>query len=308
MDKTFILSLTSPFLLGILAGSTTCSCLVGGFLISTSKSWVNFKSHLFFNLARVIGFSLLGLILGLVGNFFNLFSSFFPIVVTIISLFMIYLALPMVGINLPKIKFFKFNYKNKYPPFLFGILTILIPCGFTLTAESLAILSLSPIKGFLIMLFFVFGTIPSLLIIGFLSSKINSCSNFSKIFSFITGLLIIVFSLYTLKTQFINPPKILADETTITNGKQIIEMTVLNSSYEPNYFKVKTNIPIVWQITNQSFGSCSSNLIISPLFFGNPINISSSKIITKEFIIVNPGIYKFSCSMGMVSGIIEASN
>lgn len=308
MDKNFILSLISPLLLGVLAGSTTCSCLVGGLLVSVSKSWVNFKSHLFFNLARIISFSLLGLLLGLLGNFFNIFSSFFPIIVTLVSLFMIYLAIPMVGIKLPEIKFFKFNYKNKYSPFLFGLLTILIPCGFTLTAESLAVLSSSPAKGFLIMLSFIFGTIPSLLIIGVFNSKINSCSRFSKKFSFIAGLFIIIFSLYTLKTQFINPPKILADETEISNGKQIIKMTVLSSSYKPNYFKVKTNIPIIWQITNQSFGSCSSSLIISSLFFGNPIDISKSKITTKEFTISNPGIYKFSCSMGMISGTIEAFN
>lgn len=308
MDKTFILSLISPFILGILAGSTTCSCLVGGILVSVSKSWSTFKSHLFFNLSRLISFGVLGIILGLIGNFFNLFSSLFPFIITIVSLFMIYLALPMIGIKIPQISFFKFNQEKKYSPVFFGAITLLIPCGFTLAAESLAVISASPIKGFLIMTAFVLGTLPSLLLIGLFSFKLYSYPRLSKNFSFIVGLLIIIYSLFTLKSQFFHSPQSLASDTLIVDDKQIIKMTVLNSSYQPNYFKVKTNKAILWEIDNKSNNNCTSGLIISPLFFNNPIRLLSNKITTKEFTIINPGTYRFSCSMGMVTGIIEASN
>jgi sulfite exporter TauE/SafE len=308
MDKTFILSLISPFFLGILAGSTTCSCLIGGILVSVSKSWSSFKSHLFFNLSRLISFSILGIVLGLIGNFFNLFSSLFPIIITVVSIFMIYLALPMIGINIPQISFFKFNHKKKYSPALFGILTPLIPCGFTLAVESLAVISASPIKGFLIMLVFILGTIPSLLLIGFFSFKFYSYPRLSKTFSFIAGLFIIIYSVFTLKSQFFRLPQTLAADTLIVADKQIIKMTVLDSSYQPNYFKVKTNMPIIWEINNKSYNNCTSGLIISPLFFKNPIRLSPNQVTTKEFTIINPGTYHFSCSMGMVAGVIEASN
>lgn len=301
-------------ILGLLAGFSTCTALIGGLLLSISSNWPNFKSHLIFNLSRLISFTILGAFLGLLGNFFKLSSSFSSTIIILVSFLMIYLSLPMFGIKIPKISLFSSKFttkifsKNNLSPILFGVFSFLLPCGFTLTAQSLALVSGNPIKGALIMLFFILGTTPSLLLIGLLSFKIYSNNRFSKVFSFTAGILILFFAFSNLFSQFhlSNYLKPNNSFSTIVDGKQIIKMSITNSSYAPNYFKVRTNMPVVWEITNKSFNSCADT-INSSLFFGT-IKLSPGQTITKEFTITSPGTYRFACSMGMVSGIIEAVN
>lgn len=303
------------FFLGLLAGFSTCTALIGGLLLSLSSSWSNFKSHLIFNLSRIISFTILGSILGLIGNFLKLSPYFYSTVIILISLLMIYLSLRMFGLHLPQIYFLskisKKIFKNNLSPILFGALSFLLPCGFTLTAQSLALVSSNPLKGALIMLFFVLGTVPSLLLIGFFSFKIYSYSRFSKIFSLIAAILILFFALFNLNSQFpiLNYLKLSKNtsDIIIKDGKQIIKMSVSSSTYTPNFFKVKTNIPVVWEITGNNFSGCTDT-IISSLFFNQSIKLLPQQTIIKEFVIINPGIYRFSCSMCMVSGTIQAIN
>ena len=304
-------SLSLFFLLGVLASLSSCSAVVGGLLLSISPNWPNFKSHLFFNLSRIITFVVLGGLLGLLGSFINISSSFFPVVIVVVSLIMIYFSLPLLGINLPKFSLFPKKILNKtfsqnLSPVIFGILTFLLPCGFTFTAQSSALVSANPIKGSLILLLFVLGTTPSLLLIGFFSSKLFKNPTFSQKFSILAGILILFFALSNIFTQTKNLFPSKNNLITITSDqKQIIDMTVTNSAYLPNYFEVKINTPIIWQITPKGITSCTTTLI-SPSILDKPVKLSPYQSTTVEFTIKKPGTYRFFCSMGMVTGIIKA--
>ncbi len=100
-----------------------------------------------------------------------------------VSVMMLFLALQMLGvkqfqrfqITTPKfITRYAVNEKNfsgRYMPFIMGGLTFFLPCGFTITAQGLALASGSVLQGGLIMLFFAIGTLPMLLMIGLSSVK-----------------------------------------------------------------------------------------------------------------------------------------
>ena len=90
----------------------------------------------------------------------------------------------------------------------------------------------------------------------------------------------------------------------IVDGKQVLKMEASSSGYRPNYFKIRVNTPVKWEITDVGTSGCTNAVISNSLFSGNiPLTLGQTSI--KEFTPTKVGKYKFSCWMGMVSGIIE---
>ncbi len=339
-------SLPAFFIFGLLAGISTCAALVGGLILSMSKQWQGLyiqepstlkklQPHLMFNAGRLLSYLFFGSLLGLLGNKFQLSFKFTSFLIIAISIMMFFIALQMLGVKwLKKIQVSlpKFitrhianerNFKGKNMPFLMGALTFLLPCGFTITAQGLALLSGSPLQGALIMGFFALGTLPPLLFIGLSSVKMSQKPHLAYKFSKIAGVLILFFALYNVNSQLnilgfsslsdINAKSNTNTEATaqnlegltpIVNGKQLLKMDASSSGYRPNYFKVKSNLPVRWEITDTGTSGCT-NAIISRNLFDGEINLTPGQVSVKEFTPEKPGKYKFSCWMGMVSGIIE---
>jgi plastocyanin domain-containing protein len=76
------------------------------------------------------------------------------------------------------------------------------------------------------------------------------------------------------------------------------------SGYKPNYFKVRARVPVRWEITDSGTSGCT-NAIISKDLFDGEIKLTPGQTSVKEFTPTKPGKYKFSCWMGMLSGMIE---
>jgi len=91
----------------------------------------------------------------------------------------------------------------------------------------------------------------------------------------------------------------------LVNGKQILKMDASSRGYSPNYFKVRVGVPVRWEITDTGTSGCT-NAVISTSLFDGAIQLTLGQTSIKEFIPEKPGKYKFSCWMGMVSGMIEA--
>ncbi len=340
------------FVFGLLAGISGCAALTGGIILSMSKQWnelyakndsfwQKIRPHLIFNLGRIISFGFLGAILGIIGKKLNFTPKVGAILVLLVSIMMIALALQMLGLRalrkfqiiMPKfiIKFAssESNFKGKYMPFLMGVFTFFLPCGFTMTAEGLALASGSVTTGSLIMLAFVVGTTPVLLFIGLSSVKFFEKAHFSDRFLKIAGFLVIFFSLYNINFQLniLNLPNLsdirvdstLQAASTVKNkninfnekplilGKQVLKMEASSSGYSPNYFKVKVGVPVRWEITDAGTSGCTSAVIAQNLFEGE-ISLVHGQVSVKEFTPSKTGKYKFSCWMGMVSGVIEVVN
>ena len=330
-------SLIAFLLFGVLAGLSTCAALVGGMVLSMSKQWQSSKPHLMFNFGRLLSYGLFGAVLGLIGSKLRLSLSFTSILVILVSVLMFFLALQMLGvkafrrfqISLPKFITRRIanqsNLNDRYMPFILGALTFFLPCGSTITAQGLALLSGSPIQGGLIMLFFALGTLPILLMIGLSSVKLSSRPHLSNRFLKVAGIVVIFFVLFNVNNQLnllglpnfndafakinsgtTSTNTILNDKDLppIINGKQVITMSASSSGYTPNYFKVRVNVPVRWEITDRGTSGCT-NAVISKNLFDGPINLTPGQTSIKEFTPTKAGKYKFSCWMGMITGIIE---
>lgn len=333
-------SLPVFLLFGLLAGFSTCSALVGGIILSMSKQWSELYSsknsfseklrpHLLFNTGRLIAYILFGSLLGVLGSMLQVSPLFTSVLTLGVSVMMILLSLQMLGVK----AFVKFqlttpktvtrfvadesNFKGKFMPFLLGALTFFLPCGFTITAQGLALTSGSPLQAALIMFLFCLGTLPALLLIGFSSVKFNQKPHFVNQFLKVAGVLVLFFALYHINSQLnvlgftslsdltFGSSQILKNGLPpIINGKQVLKTDALAFGYDPNRLKVKVGIPVRWEITDKGTSGCT-NAIISRGLFDGQIDLTPGKTSIKEFTPKRVGRYKFSCWMGMVSGIID---
>jgi len=337
-------SLFAFFGFGLLAGVSSCAALVGGIVLSMSKQWNSLytgeqsttkklQPHIMFNAGRVISYVVLGGVLGLIGSRLQISLQFTAFLIVAISLLMIALGLQMLGVKAlrkfqiaaPKSFTRKIanenNFQGKYMPFIMGALTFFLPCGFTITAQSLALLSGNVFNGALIMGAFALGTVPSLLFIGLSSVKFSSKPHLAERFSKVAGFLVLFFALYNISNQAtvlgfgnINLSQNQA-QTTMTNqnglapivdGKQVIKMTASGSGDSPAYFKVRPGVPVRWEITAGNSLGCNNGLM-SQLFDGQ-IYLNPGQLTVKEFTPSSIGKYQFSCSMGMIRGQIEVIN
>jgi sulfite exporter TauE/SafE len=76
-----------------------------------------------------------------------------------------------------------------------------LPCGFTITAQTIALLSANAFQGALIMGFFALGTAPMLLVIGISSVKFFSKPQLALTFSRVAGFLVLFFALWNIYNQ-----------------------------------------------------------------------------------------------------------
>ena len=343
-------SIMAFFGFGLLAGISSCAALVGGIVLSMSKQWNSLYSedqstskklqpHILFNSGRVISYIVLGGVLGLIGligSRLQISPQFTAFLIVAISFLMIAFGLQMLGVKAFRklqIAAPKFatryianekNFQGKHMPFIMGALTFFIPCGFTITAQSLALLSGNVFQGAAIMGAFAMGTVPMILFIGLSSAKFSSKPHLAERFSKVAGFLVLFFALFNISNQanvlgFTGIGNILPQNRTqnivdekdlpqIIDGKQVIKMTAYGSKDSPNYFKVRVGVPVRWEITaDRTAGGCNGSIISNSLFSGS-IDLIPGQVSVKEFTPEKVGKFRFSCQMGMISGIIEVVN
>lgn len=326
-------ALPTFFFFGLLAGVSSCAALIGGIVLSMSKQWSGgVRPHLLFNLGRLLSFAAFGALIGALGSFLQISLTATAALTIAVSLLMVFLSLQMLGfknfrrlqLTVPKFatRYIanESNFKGRYLPFLLGALTFFLPCGFTLTTQGLALTSGNPLQGGLMMLFFALGTLPTLLFIGLSSTKFSQKPHLSAHFSRIAGLLVLFFAVYNINAQLnLLGLKSLSDSNVgtaptaavakdgvapLVNGKQVLKMDAFSYAYKPNYFRVKASIPVRWEITDKGVSGCTNAVISKGLFEGR-IDLGGGRTSIKEFTPQRTGRYKFSCWMGMVSGIID---
>ncbi|MDD3647541.1 MAG: sulfite exporter TauE/SafE family protein [Candidatus Dojkabacteria bacterium] len=335
-------SLPAFFAFGLVAGASSCAALVGGIILSMSKQWMEIYSsskssferlqpNTLFHIGRLISYVLLGALLGAVGEFLKVSITLSSIITIGVSVLMIMFALQMLGVK--KLQGFQLrlpeglsrklvderNFKGKYMPFFMGALTFFLPCGFTITAQGLALASGNVVQGGLIMFSFALGTLPFLFIIGLSSMKmIGKPAHASERFLKVAGILILIFAVFNINSQLnvlgmksLNNIKLgkqiqaedQQDLPPVVDGKQIIEMDAKSYEYTPTHFRVRVGIPVKWIIYDKGVSGCSNAIVASGLFEGE-LRIDSKKV-EKEFTPQKEGTYKFSCWMGMISGSID---
>ncbi|MFA6259426.1 MAG: sulfite exporter TauE/SafE family protein [Candidatus Peribacteraceae bacterium] len=209
------------FLIGIVAGASSCLAVTGGLLLSVTTQWnkthpqqgtlEKWKPLIAFHIGRLVSYFVLGGAIGWIGTSLVLrprTGGFLSIAVAVI---MLSLALSMlrilpqgsVPIRLPKRLGHWIVDMSEHPhpaaPFFLGALTFFLPCGFTQSLQLAALASGSFTMGALIMFSFAVGTLPSLLGISALST-VMAKGTYSRIFLRFVGTLVLLLSLWNLQS------------------------------------------------------------------------------------------------------------
>lgn len=320
------------FVMGLVAAMSTCLAVTGGLLLAVAEKhreryphltgMQKFKPHIYFNVGRILSYTILGGAVGVLGSFLSLSPRVNGFLTIIASVVMIILGLQLLNI-LPGLKRFmprmpKFiahkimdnsHKEHKSVPFLLGAATFFLPCGFT-QALQLYVLSTGDFtKGALTMLAFVLGTLPGLLSLGAVSSF--SKGSFHKHFMRFVAVLVIIMGVVSIQNGLtltgmigVNVPSDIQKDipnvdtgVKVTDDIQVVEMAVKGLDYLPAQFTIKKGIPVEWRIDGSGAQGCAQIISVSKL--GITERLFKDKITTIRFTPEKTGNIGFTCGMGM---------
>lgn len=189
-ELTIILgSIISAFALGIM-GSSHCMGMCGG--ISAALGFQQSKADgriISFNLGRIFTYTLIGAVAGLLGEEISAFSPLLgPVLRTLAGILLIMMGFYIAGwwtalTQLEKIGSYLWRYiqpisakllpiHNHSQAIRLGILWGLLPCGLVYSTLSWALATAQWQYSALLMLAFGLGTLPSMLVSGYLGTKV----------------------------------------------------------------------------------------------------------------------------------------
>ncbi|MEK7089285.1 MAG: sulfite exporter TauE/SafE family protein [Patescibacteria group bacterium] len=204
----------TAFVIGIVASLSTCVAVVGGLVLSMSATFAKegdmVRPAIMFHIGRLLSFFLLGGIIGAIGSAFQLNGTWSFVLSVTVGVVML-----LMGLNLLDTFHFAKKLQPSMPrflasralavskmshmvtPFLVGIATFFLPCGFTQAMQIYTLSAGSFWNGGLTMLSFALGTLPVLALISFSSVGLGKGKKASVFFK-TAGLIVIVFALFNL--------------------------------------------------------------------------------------------------------------
>lgn len=207
----------TAFMVGLIASVSSCMAVVGGLILGMSSTFEqqggNFRSTMMFHVGRFISFFIFGGVLGLIGSTFQISLTANFILSIVVGLVML-----ILGINLlelfPKARGLQFTLpgnvllsvkklsdrKSAITPFIVGVATFILPCGFTQSMQLYALTTGNFWVAALIMTAFAFGTFPVLFLLS-ISPRFMKQGGASKLFFKSAGLVVVFFSLFTILTS-----------------------------------------------------------------------------------------------------------
>jgi sulfite exporter TauE/SafE/copper chaperone CopZ len=199
------------FIIGLIASLSSCLAIVGGLILSLSAKIAQDdngstkKPFIIFHLGRLLGFALLGGVLGLIGKVIGINFMFSAILGLVASAVMILLGLNLVGVfkkstfTLPSniFSFFRKVEHATWAPLVIGVGTFFLPCGFTQSMQVGALSSGSFMSGLMIMFSFALGTLPMLALLSF-SSVSFANSKHAPLFFKSAGVIVVGLGIFAL--------------------------------------------------------------------------------------------------------------
>ena len=338
------MNLLAVFLTGLLAGGLSCLAVQGGLLAATlaqseeekiiqKSKGDNALPILAFLGAKLVAYTILGILLGLLGSAFQISITTRVILQLFVVVFMVGSALNILQAH-PIFRYFaiqpprfltrliKNQSKSKsiFAPAILGAFTVFIPCGTTQAMMVLAIGSGSPVSAALIMFAFVLGTSPVFFILGYLTTKLGE--TLQKRFMKVAAGAILILALFNFDSALAltgsnftlgNIGKnvfctlTICESNPISQNSNILSETTINigpGGYSPNFITVKANSSVTIHLKNIGGGGCAAAFTIPKM--GIQKIVPEGKTETITFTAPNQtGEIPFLCSMGMYRGVIK---
>lgn len=318
-------SLAALFALGLVASVSTCLASVGAFLLAYTAESTSKATSVRIQVGRLIAFAVGGGALGAIGGTIPTGSLGYGVVglalglgFALVGLHLMDLSpsLAAMGLKLPS--FFGraadrlAERKGGVASFVVGAATFILPCGFTQTAQALALSSGSALQGALMMTAFALGTLPVLFGItafGSLAAFKNralklAAGAFLFFFAFgqIDGGLTVLGSPMTFggfANRVFQGTAELASATPANAQEQSVSMEVGYGRFSPDRFTIKKGVLVRWEVKGVDISGCASTLISPKLGVSQSLALGMNVI---QFTAKESGVIPFSCGMGMIRG------
>ncbi|MDP4144039.1 MAG: sulfite exporter TauE/SafE family protein [Bacillota bacterium] len=319
------------FIFGVLT-SFHCLGMCGGIAISQTikqdknksenshtNSWKFYIPSFQYNIGRVISYTIIGGIVGGIGNIVAFSGVLKGIIPILGGVFMIIMAINLLGIfpvlrrfniRMPLIFGKKIRSSNNLGPLIAGLLSGLMPCGPLQIIQLYALGTRSIIFGAISMFFFSLGTVPVIFVFGAVNSIINK--RYSNIILKASATLVVILGVVMI-SRGLSLVGVSSDIKVISHNKsngavakidgniQVVTMNLKEDSYEP--IIVQKGILVRWIIKAKAdkINDCNNTIIISKLKIEKSL-VDGDNII--EFTPIESGEIPYACWMGMINSKI----
>lgn len=318
------------FLVGLMT-SVHCIAMCGGINLSQciqredrvlhqGSHSAAMKPSLQYNAGRVVSYTILGGIVGMLGQVVGFDNSAKGFVTIFAGAFMILMGLNLMGAGswagklIPRPPAFiknKLNsHKRPQKPFLVGLLNGLMPCGPLQSMQLYALGTGSFAAGALSMLAFSLGTVPLMFGMGFLSTLISRSVS-QKLFR-LSAIMVIALGVVmtgrglSLAGITFDPGMTETEMETledygqiavVKDGVQTVTIDLHPGYYEP--IVVQKGIPVRFNIkaAEGSLNGCNDAVQIPEFNIQKPLMVGDNWI---DFVPEQAGVFPFSCWMGMI--------
>ncbi|MFE2960901.1 urease accessory protein UreH domain-containing protein [Nocardia tengchongensis] len=345
------MNLAPVLVTGLFAGGVSCAAVQGGLLTGVitrqralgatattadrpaSRGWTRLGDDLVpvggFLSGKLVSHTLLGALLGAVGGAAQLSVDTRTWLQTGAGLLIVVFGLAQLGVPgfrsivvEPPASWMRLvrtgaRMRTALAPAILGLLTVLLPCGVTLSVEALTLASGSPVEGAATMAIFVLGTGPLFALLGY-AARVAATVWRGRL-ALATGLVVLGMGLYTLngglelagsplaasrlaRTLGATPPAADTTATTVDAGTQTVTITARRSSYSPANVQVKAGLPTTLVVRTDHTQGCIRALVIRDLGMQKILPATGETRI--DLGVLQPGRLDYTCGMGMYSGTI----
>ncbi|MFI5618658.1 sulfite exporter TauE/SafE family protein [Streptomyces sp. NPDC051567] len=324
---------------GLFAGGASCAAVQGGLLAGAvgrrakdgaapprAERGGAFAPVLAFLGAKLVSHALLGAALGLLGGAVQPGPRTQATLLVAAAVLMVLFALDMLGVKAVR------GFVPRPPaswgrrvrrsakatgsttPALLGFLTVLIPCGVTLSVELIAVTSGSVLAGAAVMAGFVLGTGPLFALLGFFLR--SAARMWQGRLTFVTGVVVLVVALWTLGSglrlggwwpQGERPVTAAGAPaagavTTGPDGRQTITVRASTTTFSPAAALATAGVPTTLVIDTKGSGGCIRAFVVPDLGVQKILPVTGRT--TVDLGTPGPGTLSYMCSMGMYGGQI----
>ncbi|MDR3315526.1 MAG: sulfite exporter TauE/SafE family protein [Coriobacteriales bacterium] len=318
----FIIGLvTSVHCIAMCGGINLSQCLPSG-EIGQASGTTTFVPSALYNLGRVVSYTLIGGLVGVLGSVLSFTDSMRGIVQLIAGVFMVIMALKMLGV-FPALDRFDIRLPRALTrrtqdaaarsasPLIIGLLNGFMPCGPLQAMQLYALSTGSFTSGALAILVFSLGTVPLMFGLGALGSALGKA--FTKRAMAVGSVLVLTLGLIMfsqgMNLSGMSIPLLggsggSGGETSpvvVVDGVQEVSSTLERGSYP--VLQIESGVPVKWVIEapEGSINGCNNALVIPEYGIEYQFKPGTNII---EFIPTKTGTYSYSCWMGMIRSTI----
>jgi sulfite exporter TauE/SafE len=350
------MNLWSVFITGLLAGGASCAVVQGGLLAGAVARRHDARADPSrgrlddavpvggFLAGKLVSHTIAGALLGLLGDAAQLGFRTRAAMQIAAGVLMILMAANLLGVRVlrrlvpaspPAVtRFIRRSARSEavVTPAILGFLTILIPCGVTLSVMVLAIASGSPVTGAVGMALFVIGTSPLFAALGYglrrsadlLRGHLAKAAAVAVIVAGVLSInsgLVLRGSSFTLERAWdrvlgrddtdmtmdmAENQMPMADSSAVTidaAGVQHILVEVKKTSYSPSRVQARAGLPTKLTLRTNGIRDCTSGFVIPAMNLERSLPVIGDT----EIDLGKPaaGRIDYTCSIGMYRGVID---